>query len=282
MEYRYVLYAREVEVMRLMYLFDNKLKAYFSKGKKYCNPQDTGVLREGLSCIRQDDVNLWFYTKGGHTIAVDAGHLNFPGVKAEFEKIGLDPEKVGHLFLTHADVDHCGGIDVTGTNLFPNAQVYLGRKEEVYLDGSIYRMKKFGLKINNCVRLKEGYGKLDDEDLVSIGSIRVRALHVPGHTYGHMCYMVDDLVLFSGDCLAVNDEGGYSFFDFFTQDPKMNKESLIRLKKIVENSGVRYVCTGHSGLRTEMEKVFRHIDQSATFSRRAPFDDRAPWDYRSR
>lgn len=38
-----------------------------------------------------------------------------------------------------------------------------------------------------------------------------------------LLYLFDDKILFSGDCLAINDEGGYSFFDFFTQYPVMNK-----------------------------------------------------------
>ena len=44
----------------------------------------------------------------------------------------------------------------------------------------------------------------------------------------------------------------YSFFDFFTQYPDMNKKSLIKLKNIVKDSNVRYVCTGHSGIRTKI------------------------------
>ena len=55
------------------------------------------------------------------------------------------------------------------------------------------------------------------------------------------CYIVDDTVLFSGDCLAVNEQGGYSFFDFFTQFPDMNKKSLLHLQKIVSTIQPRYV-----------------------------------------
>lgn len=267
--------------MKLMYLFDDKIKAHIMKGKRYCNPENTGILRDGISCIRENDVNLWFYTKGNVTIAIDSGHLNFPGIRDSFCKIGIDPLGIKHLFITHADVDHCGGIDVAGTNIFPNAQVYLGSEEEVYLTGSVHRMTKLGIRIKNCVALRTGYKKLKDQEAVRIGDVRVQAIHIPGHTLGHTFYIVDDKVLFSGDCLAVNDDGGYSFFDFFTQYPDMNKRSLVKLKPIVEGSGVKYVCTGHSGMRTDMEKVFKHIDQSAALSKRRPFDKTAPWDFKN-
>lgn len=75
------------------------------------------------------------------------------------------------------------------------------------------------------------------------------------------------MILFSGDCLAINDEGGYSFFDLFTQYPKMNKKSLIKLKNIVQYSHVEYICIGHSGTKMDIEKVFMYIDQSAAGSR---------------
>lgn len=267
--------------MKLMYLFDNKIKAYMSRGKKYCNPENTGILQDGISCIRENDVNIWFYTKNDITIAVDSGHLNFPKIYESFDKIGINSDEIKHVFITHTDVDHCGGIDSTGRNIFPNAQVYLGSQEEVYLNKSIHRIKKFGIKIKNCVQLDEGYKKLEDFEIITVGDIKVQAFHIPGHTLGHMCYIVDDFILFSGDCLAVNDCGGYSFFDFFTQYPDMNKKSLIKLKNIVKDSNVRYVCTGHSGIRTNIEKVFKHIDKSATFSRKNPFDENAPWDYRN-
>ena len=156
--------------MKLMYLFDNKIKPYVSRGKKYCNPAPTGVLSDGISCIKESDVNIWFYTKDGVSIAVDSGHLNFPNIQARFDKIGINPNNIRHVFITHADVDHCGGIDSTGTNIFPNAQIYLGSDEEAYLNGSIYRIKKFGIKIKNCVQLDKSYKKLEDSLKSIIGS----------------------------------------------------------------------------------------------------------------
>ena len=68
-------------------------------------PAQTGIYQEGISCIKEDDVNLWFYTKDGVTIAIDAGHLVFKGIDEEFEKIGIDPLAIKTLLLTHSDVD---------------------------------------------------------------------------------------------------------------------------------------------------------------------------------
>lgn len=265
--------------MKLMYYFDNIIKPLLLKGTYYCNPSPTGRLTDNISCIREGDVNIWFYQNEDDIIAVDAGHLNYRGVDLAARNIGIDLAAVKYLFITHADVDHCGGIDRNGINLFPNATVYIGEKEEAYLNKSMHRMTKFGVRIYNCVELSDGYQKLGDSDVVQAGNIEVRAINIPGHTDGHMCYIVDNKVLFSGDCLAVNDTGGYSFFDFFTQFPDENKKSLIRLKDIVEKSDVKYVCTGHSGFRKDMSRLFAHIDKSAIFGKKHPFDTDGPYDF---
>lgn len=264
--------------MKFMYFFDDKIKRHIMKGKKYCNPAETGRYTAEISCIRQNDVNLWFYTKNGMTIAIDSGHLNFPGMSEAFQKVHIDPCKIRHLLITHADVDHCGGIDVCGTNIYPNAQVYLGKEEQPYLDRTVHRMKKFGLKIKNCVRIAEGYYTLENDEVFHIEGIKIQSLHTPGHTLGHTCYVIDDQVLFSGDCLAINSNGGYSFFDFFTQYPDLNKKSLLKLREQIQKISPEYICTGHSGIRKYSEHTFAHINESAQFSKKKPFDEKAPYD----
>lgn len=265
--------------MRLLYFFDDHVKKYLMRGKKYCNPTSTSKINDGLSCIREYDVNMYFYTKNSTTIAFDTGHLNFNSIDEEFNKIDIDSLDIKHVFLTHADVDHAGGIDEKGNNIFPNAKVYLGKDEEQYIKKYISRMKKFGIKIKNCVDIGDNYQLINDGDIIYIDEIKIEAISVPGHTLGHMCYLVDDKILITGDCLAVNENGGYSFFDFFTQFPDLNKESLKRLKSKVKNKHIKYICTGHSGVRTNISDLFLHINESAIFSRKKPFDENGPWDF---
>ena len=263
--------------MKFMYFFDCKLKRFTMYGKRMLHPAQTGVYQEGISCIKEDDVNLWFYTKNGVTIAIDAGHLVFKGIEKEFEKIGIDPLSIKTLLLTHSDVDHVGGVDRTNKKyLYPNAQVYIGKGEENYFDGHVCRMIKMGIPLMNPARLRDGYKTVQDGQILNIDGIKIEVFEVMGHTVGHVCYSIDDRILFSGDCLAVNENGGYSLFEFFTQNPALNKKSLIRLRDKITGSGVKVVCTGHSGIRTDMYKLFAHIDQSAVSRPGKPFDPTAP------
>ncbi|MCR5489312.1 MAG: MBL fold metallo-hydrolase [Saccharofermentans sp.] len=262
--------------MKFMYFFDNNLKRFTMYGKRMLHPAATGYYKAGIRALKQDDVNVWFYTKGDQTIAVDSGHLDFKGAKEAAAGIGIDTDSIKHVLLTHSDVDHCGGVDKSAKKkLFPNAQLYLGKGEEVYFDGSFCRMIKAGIPLMNPVRL-DGYKTVRDGEVFYCGDIKVEVIEVPGHTAGHVCYIVDDKVLFSGDCLAVNAAGGYSLFDFFTQNPSLNKKSLVRLKEIIRKSAVEVVCTGHSGIWDYTPKIFAHIDESAKSSIGRPFDPSAP------
>ena len=110
-DYNEVCEKRRFKIVRLLYFFDDKIKPLTMCGKYYCKPEETGVLQEGISCIREYDVNLWFYSKYGKTIAFDSGHLNYKGIDEEFKKIDIMQEDIKHIFLTHLDTDHAGGID---------------------------------------------------------------------------------------------------------------------------------------------------------------------------
>jgi glyoxylase-like metal-dependent hydrolase (beta-lactamase superfamily II)/rhodanese-related sulfurtransferase len=71
--------------------------------------------------------------------------------------------------------------------------------------------------------------RLDDDDMLLVGKLRVRAIHTPGHTRDSMCLVVEDRV-FTGDTLLI---GGTGRTDLPTGDPDQLYESLFdRLLKL--------------------------------------------------
>lgn len=155
--------------MKLLYFFDDKLKPITMRGKYYCKPEETGIPAEGVSCISEYDVNMWFYTKNGKTIAFDSGHLNFKNIGDEFQKININPVNINHLFLTHLDTDHGGGIDKSGHNIFPNAHVYMGEDEKKYMTKEIRRKGIF----YNCVEIADGWTPISGNMIFDVDGIRV-------------------------------------------------------------------------------------------------------------
>ena len=64
--------------------------------------------------------------------------------------------------------------------------------------------------------------RLDDDDMLIVGDLRMRALHTPGHTRDSMCLVVEDR-LFTGDTLLI---GGTGRTDLPTGDPDQLYDSL--------------------------------------------------------
>lgn len=53
---------------------------------------------------------------------------------------------------------------------------------------------------------------LEDDEVIPVGSVRIRTIHTPGHTPGSMCFLVEDSpVLFSGDTLFPGGPGNTRF-----------------------------------------------------------------------
>ena len=249
------------------------------RGKGTLHPAETGRLTDTVSCVREYDVNIFFIRKGDALIAIDAGYKGHPALLEGCRRIGVDPAEVQALFLTHADPDHAGGLDIHQENPFKNAEVYLGEIEENYLTNACHRKKlgPFGLK--NSVTIRPGYHLLTDGEAVRIGGLRVQALLVPGHTLGHLCYLIDGDMLFTGDSIALNQDGGWCFFDIFNYDSRLNQASLQALKKRVDPAKLRYVFTSHNGFTDDAESAFRHIDVIPDLKEKGfQFDPTAPYD----
>lgn len=138
--------------MSIIEFFGHVIKPKKLKGTGVLNPEPTGIVNENISCIRQYDVNIWFYKKGDTLIAIDSGYIDFPDIQEEFDKININPEDVKAVFLTHADMDHAGGVADDGVNIFPNAKLYLQDYEEDMLNGVEKRFRFGPIQIKNPIK----------------------------------------------------------------------------------------------------------------------------------
>ena len=249
------------------------------RGKEIFKPLNTGRIDHRVSCIREWVANIFFYTKNGTTIMIDAGY-NYARLKEKMGWLDIDPQTISHILITHQDTDHVGALETDSDLLFRNASIYLSKIENRYLTGEVRRKVIFGWYKLPMVKTDNRRVLLEDGQVLDFSGIKVEAILCPGHTWGHMVYLIDDEYLFTGDTLWFGADGGYSFIDALAEDNELAKQSLVQLEKRLKEKGISpKIITGHTGWTDNLEFAFRHKDKVCkAFRKQKPHDPNAPYD----
>ncbi|MEP6356009.1 MAG: MBL fold metallo-hydrolase [Hyphomicrobiales bacterium] len=147
---------------------------------------------------------------GKNTILFDTGNGEATGRRpnagnlvANMKLIGMKPEDVTHVVITHMHPDHIGGLIEGGKPVFPNAAYVTGAAEydfwslEDRLTGGTERVAK--LVQSNVKPLAEKFSFVKPGDSIIPG---ITAVDASGHTPGHMAFHIEDggeRVLLIGD-----------------------------------------------------------------------------------
>ena len=260
--------------------FQVKFMSFMFKGKEIFKPLNTGFIDDRVSCIREYVANIYFYSKDGHTIMIDAGY-NYDRLAEKMQWLGINSKDIKEILVTHQDTDHVGAIEEGSDELFRDATIYIGNIENEYLEGRKHRKVFWGLTTLPQVIIDNPKILIEDGQIFYIGNIKIEAFLVPGHTWGHLVYLVDDCYLFTGDTLWLGADGGYAFLNTLAEDRKLQCQSLQRLKEILVKSNLQLkIITGHTGWTDDFDFAFAHIDEICNSMRRKPkvHDPKAPYD----
>jgi metallo-beta-lactamase domain protein len=254
--------------------------SFMFKGKEIFKPLNTGFIDDRVSCIREYVANIYFYTKDGHTIMIDAGY-NYGRLAEKMQWLHINPKEIKEILVTHQDTDHVGAIEQGSDGLFNDAKIYIGKIENEYLEGHKHRKVFWGLTTLPQVVIDNEKVLIEDGQVFYIGNIKVEAILVPGHTWGHLVYLIDDAYLFTGDTIWFGADGGYAFLNTLAEDRKLQCQSLQRLKEILEKRNLQLkIITGHTGWTDDFTFAFAHINEICNSLRRKPkvHDPKAPYD----
>ena len=260
--------------------FQVKFMSFLFRGKEIFKPLNTGFIDERVSCIREYVANIYFYTKDGQTIMIDAGY-NYDRLTEKMQWLDISPKDIKDILITHQDTDHVGAIEKGSNELFKEATIYIGRIENEYLEGKITRKVFWGLHKLPKVQIDNKKVLIEDGQVFYIGNIKIEAILVPGHTWGHLVYLIDDAYLFTGDTIWFGADGGYAFLNNLAEDRKLQVKSLKRLEEIIRGKNLKLkIITGHTGWTDDIDFTFAHIDEICNSLRRKPKvrDPKAPYD----
>ncbi|MFW6324941.1 MAG: MBL fold metallo-hydrolase [Desulfovibrionales bacterium] len=125
-------------------------------------------------------------------------------IGSQTEALVIDPRRDCDVYV---DLAHANGMRIT--------TILETHRSEDFVSGSRELQERTGAKVlhSGHDNLTYGYGEpIHHGEELSCGDLRIRALHTPGHTPGHMSYLLLEThghpwILFSGDALVAGDVG---------------------------------------------------------------------------
>lgn len=173
-----------------------------------------------------------------------------------------------------------GAVERDSDGLFRKAVLYLSDIENRYMTGEVRRKVVFGFYKLPLVKTDNRKALLKDREIFQSGDIKIEAFLVPGHTWGHMVYLVDDAYLFTGDTLWFGADGGYSFINSLAEDNELAKRSLSELERKLRGREIfPKVIIGHTGWSDDPDFVFAYKDHVCnSMKKQKPHDPTAPYD----
>ena len=259
---------------------DNQKKSMsrLFRGKAIFKPLNTGRIDDRVACVREWVANIFFYTKNGTTIMIDAGY-NYARLREKMSWLDIEPAAIRNILITHQDTDHVGALETDSEQLFKDATVYIGEIENRYLTGEVRRKVFHGAYKLPMVRTNNKRVTLRDGQVLDFDGIKVECILVPGHTWGHMVYLIDDEYLFTGDTIWFGADGGYSFISTLAEDNKLAVRSLAKLE---QNLCARHrpikIITGHTGWTDDLDFAFLHRTELCRPFTKKYVDPAAPYD----
>ena len=203
----------------------------------------TLLISPNLYSVCTKYVNFYIYKDDKFAICFDTG-FGISKVEKELQKIQISPEEITHIFLTHSDRDHVEGI-----KLFSKAKVYVSKLEVPLMNGEIKRSP-----LTKNPKLECDYVELSDEEIITIGSLKIKAISTPGHTIGSMSYLLNDNILFAGDAFVLKKDKAIAGSKFLSMNRKIQNESIMKLSKL-EN--ISLVCTCHTGISKNFDSIMK-------------------------
>lgn len=126
-----------------------------------------------------------------------------PGDEAErlLEAVRADRGELDGIWLTHAHMDHVGGI--AGIVRKTPVPIYVHSRERPIYDSAAQHGLVFGLRVEQPPPPDRD---LADGDTLHVGTLAFAVIHVPGHAPGHVAIHGNGIA-FVGDCLFAGSVG---------------------------------------------------------------------------
>ena len=198
-----------------------------------------------------EETNCYLLIGNKKALLIDTG-LGVSDISSEINKI---TDKPTIAVPTHVHWDHIGGL-----RNFP--EFYVHEFEREWINGNfplpnafVYKML---VKDNNLTELikPDDYavfqgtpsGILTDGEIIDLGDRKIKVLHTPGHSPGHICFFEEETgYLFTGDLIY----NGTLFANYESTEPEKYFESVQKISKLY----VKRIFPAHHSLDISIEMI---------------------------
>ncbi len=149
------------------------------------------------------------------------------------------------LWLTHGHFDHIADHKVV-TDRFPNARVLIHALDHPKLQDP--RAAMFPLPF--VIPPRHADQLIEDGESLTIGTLKARVLHTPGHSPGHVAFhFPDEGILVSGDLVMMGSVGRTDLPD---SDPGQLMQSLVKVMQLPPETKL---LSGHGEASTVADEL---------------------------
>lgn len=182
---------------------------------------------------------------------VDCGLMDMGSYKlSEIESVGVKPEYIKRVILTHTHMDHIGCLPEI-MKAIPGLEVWVHEEEGNYMergdDRVIWGNKMFESMIRSQISIPQDLfnvkpnRKLKGGEVLNLGGLTFKVIHIPGHSIGSIGLLNEAHKLFiSGDTIYA--DGAIGRYDLFTADAAQMKNSL----ELIANLGIDCLLPCHN------------------------------------
>jgi glyoxylase-like metal-dependent hydrolase (beta-lactamase superfamily II) len=212
-------------------------KVYQIGGPRISHPSDC--------CIYLVDVG------DGEGVLIDCGAgKSYDKLVKNIELVGLEPQKLKAIILTHCHIDHIGAVNLFKTKF--DLAIFAHEKDSEAIEGEdITRTAAswYGVEYSPIIL---DYKFSEPLEELTVGDMAFNCLHTPGHTPGSIsiyCDIIGNRILFGQDIHGPFDES----FGSNIGDWKKSMQKLLDLEADI-------LCEGHFGIYRSKEEVRRYIE----------------------
>lgn len=215
---------------------------------------------------QSEKVHSYLLLGNKYAMLIDTG-LGIGNIKNQVDKLTSLPVKV---VTTHAHWDHIGGhkhfkdIYVHQDDakwLKYGIPVPIEEIRNSIMEEPFTKKAPEGFNINNYQVFTEDIRypvkTLKDNDIINLGSRKVRVIHTPGHSPGHICLLDDQGQLYTGDLIY----SGTLYAFYPSTDPVKYKESIEKISRL---DNVKKILPAHNDINIPIDIIERIKDAFQT------------------